>query len=94
MSSIVELICLLDLEQTPESLHAHAIPEGAEPGPGDVITVHDAPAGIGFGERYTGQRRATLRRAGRARRLWTKLSSIFELAELYEVGFCPKEYRP
>ncbi len=94
MSSIVELICLLDIEQTPESFHAHAIPEGAEPGPGDVITVHDAPTGIGFGERYTGQRRATLQRASRARRFWTEISSVFALTELYEVGFCPKEYRP
>jgi hypothetical protein len=92
MSSIVELICLLDIEQTAESFHAHAIPEGAEPGPGDVITVHDAPAAIGFGECYTGSSRATLQRAGAVRRLWTQFSSFFELTELFEVGFSPKEY--
>jgi hypothetical protein len=94
MSQIIPLICMIDIEQTAESFHAHAIPEGAEPGPGDEILVHDAPAGIGFGETYTGQRRATLIRANALTRFLTQLRSFIELTELFEVGFQPKEMRP
>ncbi len=94
MSQIIPLICMIDIEQTAESFHAHAIPEGAEPGPGDEILVHDAPAGIAFGETYTGQRRATLIRASALTRFLTQLRSFIELTELFEVGFQPKEMRP
>jgi hypothetical protein len=89
MSREIELICAIDIEQTWESFHAHAIPEGVEIGAGDTILVHDAPTDIGFGERYVGARRATLRRANILQRLWTEFSSIFEIMELYEVGFQP-----
>jgi hypothetical protein len=85
----IELLCSIDIEQTPESFHAHAIPEDVEIGPGDQIIVHDAPTTIGFGERYTGTRRGTLIRATALQRLWTVFRSIFEVAELYEVGFQP-----
>lgn len=89
MSRTVELICEIDIEQTWQSFHAHAIPDGVEPGPGDMILVHDAPTDIGFGEHYTGTRTATLFRANLFTRLWTQLSGIFEISELYEVGFSP-----
>ncbi|HQT66914.1 MAG TPA: hypothetical protein PLI12_08300 [Acetobacteraceae bacterium] len=87
----IELLCSIDIEQTVESFHAHAIPEDVEIGPGDVVMVHDAPSVIGFGEKLTGQRHATLTRAGFFDRIWTEFSSIFEIAELYEVGFQAKE---
>jgi hypothetical protein len=85
----IELLCSIDIEQTPESFHAHAIPEDIEIGPGDQIIVHDAPTTIGFGEKYTGTRKATLIRATALQRLWTEFRSIFEVSELYEVGFQP-----
>jgi hypothetical protein len=85
----IELLCSIDIEQTPESFHAHAIPENVEIGPGDQIIVHDAPSTIGFGEKYTGTRKATLIRATALQRLWTEFSSIFEVGELFEVGFQP-----
>jgi hypothetical protein len=88
MSRHVELLCTLDIEQTAESFHAHAIPEDVEIGPGDTILVHDAPS-IGFGEVYAGERRATLTRATALDRLWTKFRSVFEITELFEVGFQP-----
>jgi hypothetical protein len=84
---IIELVCDIDIEQTKESFHAHAIPDGAEIGPGDVVIVHDAPTDIPFGEIYTGTRRATLFRANAVTRVWTQFASIFEITELYEVGF-------
>ena len=55
--------------------------------------MHDAPTTIGFGETFTGQRRATLIRANFLRRFWTQASSIFEITELYEVGFQPIEQK-
>lgn len=89
MTRTVELICDIDIEQTFDSFHAHAIPDGAEIGPGDVILIHDAPTGIEYGDIYTGQRRATLYRANRLMGALTRLLSIFEITELYEVGFQP-----
>ena len=83
----IELTCNIDIEQSWESFHAHAIPDVADIRPGDIIIVHDVPAEIGFGEHYAGQRRATLIRAGLWRRFWTRMSGMFALTELYEVGF-------
>jgi len=91
MSRVIELLCSIDIEQTAESFHAHAIPEDVEIGPGDVVTVYDAPSEIGFGEHYIGERRGTLLRANVFQRLWTQFSSIFEIGELYEVGFLPAD---
>jgi len=88
MSREIEVLCSIDIEQTPESFHAHAIPEGVEIGPGDVVMVHDAPD-VAFGEHFQGERSATWIRANVFVRLWTQFSSIFEIGELYEVGFSP-----
>lgn len=87
----ISLRCEFDFEQTPESFHAHAIPDGAEINPGDWVVVHDAPA-LEFGEVFTGEGTATLYRAGPLRRAWTMFSSIFEMTELFEVGFQPFEH--
>ncbi len=87
----VEVSCVVDLEQTHDSLHAHAVPEGVELFPGDVVMVHDAPSYVPFGERLTRECRATVTRAGWLGRSWTRLSGMFELTDLYEVGFSPKD---
>jgi len=89
----VEIRCNVDIEQTPESFHAHAVPDGIDIRPGDVVMVHDAPSRIRFGERLVCQCRATVRRAGIFERLWTEFTGLFALTELYEVGFEPKEIR-
>lgn len=86
----VEVPCTVEIEQTPDSLHAHAVPEGIEIRPGDVVLVHGAPGRVGFGERIRVQGRATVMRAGPLRRAWTRLAGLFELTELYEVGFMPR----
>lgn len=86
----VEVPCVVEVEQTPESLHAHAVPEGIEIRPGDVVLIHGAPGRVGYGDRIRVQGRATVMRAGPLRRLWTRLAALSELTELYEVGFSPR----
>ena len=83
----IEVPCSIDVEQTPESLHAHAIPQGIDIRPGDTVTVHDAPCGVGFGQRIAYQGRATVTRAGALARAWTLMTALLQLTELYEVGF-------
>ena len=84
----VEVPCTVEIEQTPESLHAHvSLDAPFHIGPGDAVQVHDAPTSVPYGERLVVQRTATVTRAGRLERLWTKLAGHLELTELYEVSF-------
>lgn len=87
----VEVECDVDIEQTPLSFHAHAVPDGIDIQPGDSVQVHGAPSGINFGDALTCRCPATVTRAGALARLWTEFTAMFELTELYEVGFLPKE---
>ena len=86
--------CLLDVEVTPESVHAHAIPEGVTLYPGDQVIVHGVPDQIDFGDCFTRQCTATIIRASLLTRLWTRLISIGQITELYEVSFAPVEAAP
>jgi hypothetical protein len=83
--------CIVDIEQTPTSLHAHAIPEGIDIHPGDTMIVHGAPSRIGYGERVRIDCSATIVRAGPVVRWWAVLTGSLDLMELFEVGFQPKE---
>ena len=83
----VEVNCDVDIEQTHDSFHAHAVPDGIDIQPGDIVMVHGAPIDIGFGDRITCQCRATVARAGWLSRAWTQFAGLFELTELYDVGF-------
>jgi hypothetical protein len=83
--------CTLDIEVTPESVHAHAVPEGVTLYPGDRVVVHGVPAHIDYGDKYTLDCTATVTRAGLLTRLWTRLTSVAEITELYEVSFAPVE---
>jgi hypothetical protein len=87
----IDVPCFVDIEQTPESLHAHAIPEGIDLRPGDSVLVHGAPSHIGYGERLKLECSATVTRANIFARFWTRLIAPLELVELFEVGFQPKE---
>jgi len=82
--------CSIDIEQTPASFHAHAIPENIDIRAGDIVMVHDAPHEIPFGDHLIGERSGVLIRAGLLTRIWTRLSAFAELSELYEVGFQPR----
>ena len=84
----VEVPCTVEIEQTPESLHAHvSLDADFEIEPGDEVQVHDAPTSVPYGERLVVRRTATVTRAGRIERLWTTLAGHLELTELYEVSF-------
>jgi hypothetical protein len=83
--------CLLDIEVTPESVHAHAVPEGVTLYPGDQVLVHGAPSRIEFGDCYTRQCTATITRAGLLTRLLTRAAAWAQITELYEVSFAPVE---
>jgi hypothetical protein len=85
--AVFDVPCTVDLEQTRDSLHAYVELDGADPGPGDEVIVHDAPVSIAFGEHAIYQRTATLRRAGPLGRFWAHVEGYLELTELYEVSF-------
>jgi hypothetical protein len=87
----IEVPCLVDIEQSPASLHAHAIPEGIEIRAGDRVLVHDAPYRVAYGEQTRVQCVATVIRAGVLRRFWTRLIAPLEFLELFETGFQAKE---
>ena len=87
----LDVPCVVDIEHTAESLHAHAIPEGIAIHPGDTVLVRGAPSGIGFGQRARIECVATVMRAGVFGRWQAKLSGLLALGELFEVGFQPKE---
>jgi hypothetical protein len=89
---VLTVPCTVEIEQTFDSLHAHAIPEGVTLRPGDRVVVNGAPSGVAFGEAKSFACTATIYRAGPITRLWTEMSAFFELAELYHCGFEPKEY--
>lgn len=84
----VNVPCTIEIEQTPETLHAHVTLDGGiEIHPGDQVTVHDAPTDIAFGERIVVRRTATVVRANAWQRLMAKFEGYLELTELYEVSF-------
>lgn len=87
----IEIACIVDIEQTADSLHAHAIPDGVDIRPGDTVVVHGAPSQIAFGERIQVTCSATVIRAGVLTRVLTQVTGLFSLMELFEVGFQPKE---
>lgn len=83
----IEARCRVEIEQSPASFHAYAVPEGVEIRPGDEVLIHDAPVHVGYGESLSRECRMTVRRAGAIRRAWTRATSLFLLTGLYEVGF-------
>ena len=84
---VLEVPCVVDIEQTGDALHAYAELQGCEVGPGDEVVLHDAPTAIPFGERAMVECRATVRRAGLLQRAWAHVEGYLELTELYEVSF-------
>ncbi len=79
--------CTVEIEESSARLEAHVDLADFEVGPGDSVHVHDAPRERVFGERQVVRRLATVTRAGRLERAWTRLAGLFELGELFEVGF-------
>ena len=86
----IEVDCTVEIENTFDSLHAHAIPEGVEIRPGDTVVVHAAPDAR-YGEVARLATRATVYRAGWLERQLTPLLALAELADLFNVGFEPDD---
>jgi len=87
----IEVSADVDIEKSPLSFHAHAVPDGIDIQPGDTVLVHGVPTNIGFGDQLTCRCSATIVRGGAVGRWWAMVGGMFELHELYEVGFLPKE---
>ena len=83
-----EVPCTVEIEQSPETLHAHVVLDGnIDIRPGDEVRVHDAPTEVAWGERLVVRRTATIIRASALEQMWTRLTGNFELTELYDVSF-------
>ncbi len=83
----VEVACVIDLESTHDSFHAHVSLDGVEVNEGDEVIVHSAPNKIAFGEVRTLASRATVHQASWPRRLLQRMIGTSEITGLYEVGF-------
>jgi hypothetical protein len=83
----IEATCLVEIEQSFDSFHAYAVPQGVDIRPGDEVLIHDAPTRVGYGESLSRECRITVNRAGVIKRAWTRATSLFLLTGLYEVGF-------
>jgi hypothetical protein len=84
---VVTVPCTVDIEITPDSVHAWVELDGIEVGPGDTVIIENAPATLPFGTQHFYHRRAVVVRAGPLERLRARLAGYLELTELYEVGF-------
>ena len=85
----IDVFCDVDIEQTPESFHAHAVPDGIDIRPGDSVFLHDVPA-VKFGDRVHCRCAAVVVRGSIAAVLRQRIMEFFALTDLYEVGFLPK----
>jgi hypothetical protein len=79
--------CTVDIEITPDSVHAWVELDGVEVGPGDQVIIENAPTSLPFGTQHFFHRRAVVVRADPLERLRARLAGYLELTELYEVGF-------
>ncbi|CAA2141227.1 hypothetical protein [Hyphomicrobium sp. ghe19] len=84
----IDVPCTIEIENTFESLHAHVNLDGnLEMNAGDEVLVHGDPVRVPYGQKVSLRRLATVTRANRLDRAWTRLLARFELTELYEVSF-------
>ena len=74
--------CMIEIEQTTDSLHAYVELDGVDVGPGDRVIVKDAPGLAPFGERRCYVREATIVRATWIERLMAHIEGYLELTEL------------
>ena len=80
--------CTVVISHKFESLHAHVrFDNGAVIYPGDEVKVHGEEIMAPFGEIVTEKREATIIRASKLERLWTRLTGDLEVMELCEFSF-------
>lgn len=87
----VDVPCVIEVENTFESLHAHVkLKNGILIHPGDEVLVHGEPVEVPYGEKRVLERMATVSRAGWIERLWTRATGDLEFMELCEFSFSEK----
>lgn len=80
--------CTVEVSHRFESLHAHVkFNNGAVIYPGDEVKVHGPQIMAPYGEVVIEEREATIFRASKLERLWTRLTGDFEFMELCEFSF-------
>ena len=80
--------CTVEISHKFESLHAHVkFNNGAVIYPGDEVQVHGGEIMAPFGEVVSEDRDATIIRASKLERLWTRMTGDFEVMELCEFSF-------
>ena len=80
--------CTVEVVHKFEELSAHVrLDDGSVIHPGDSVEVHGAPVMAPWGESVAERRTATITRASRLERLWTKLTGDVEFMELCEFSF-------
>jgi hypothetical protein len=80
--------CTVEVSHRFESLHAHVkFNNGAVIYPGDEVKVHGPMIMAPYGEVVIEDREATIIRASKLERLWTRLTGDFEFMELCEFSF-------
>ena len=83
-----EVPCTVEVSHRFESLHAHVrFNNGAVVYPGDEVLVHGKPVLAAYGELIIEDRTATITRASRLERLWTRMTGDLGFMELCEFSF-------
>jgi uncharacterized Zn finger protein len=83
--------CTVTVSHRFEELSAHVrFDNGAVIHPGDSVLVHGAEIMAPYGAVVEEQRQATITRASRIERLWTRATGDFEFMELCEFSFSPE----
>ena len=83
-----EVPCTVEVSHRFESLHAHVrFNNGAVVYPGDEVLVHGKPVLAAYGELIIEDRTATITRASRLERLWTRMTGDPGFMELCEFSF-------
>lgn len=80
--------CTVTVSHRFDELSAHVrFDNGAVINPGDCVLVHGAEIMAPYGEVVEEHREATITRASRLERLWTRATGDFEFMELCEFSF-------
>ncbi|MFQ6551086.1 hypothetical protein AAD018_001915 [Aestuariibius insulae] len=80
--------CTVTVSHRFEELSAHVrFDNGAVVHPGDSVQVHGAEIMAPYGEVIEEKRQATITRASKLERLWTRATGDFEFMELCEFSF-------
>jgi hypothetical protein len=88
----IEVPCVVKVENTFESLHAHVELGGdIKIEPGDEVVVHGEPVRVPYGEKREFERRATVIRATWLERTWTRMTGDTEFMELLEFSFSERK---